>query len=52
MKKHLLLAASGLALFAGAAHAEMNFNRIASFATPNNMSEGEDRDCIHTFFGV
>nr|WP_319247835.1 esterase-like activity of phytase family protein [uncultured Celeribacter sp.] len=44
MKKHLLLAASGLALFAGAAHAEMNFNRIASFATPNNMSEGEDRD--------
>ena len=46
MKKHLLLAASGLALFAGAAHAEMNFNRIASFATPNNMAEGEDRDRV------
>ena len=42
MKKHLLLAASGLALCATAANAEMNFNRIASFATPNNMAEGED----------
>ncbi|MCA0995269.1 esterase-like activity of phytase family protein [Alloyangia pacifica] len=34
---------SALALFAGAAQAEMNFNRIASFATPENMAEGEDR---------
>jgi len=42
MKKHLLLAASGLALCASAANAEMNFNRIASFATPGNMAEGED----------
>lgn len=43
MKKHLLLAASGLALCTTAANAEMNFNRIASFATPDNMAEGEDR---------
>ncbi|ANT60152.1 alkaline phosphatase [Salipiger sp. CCB-MM3] len=34
---------SALALFAGAAQAEINFNRIASFATPENMAEGEDR---------
>ncbi len=40
--KHLLLAASALALAAGTASAE-NFNRIASFATPLNMAEGEDR---------
>ncbi|MBP0484362.1 esterase-like activity of phytase family protein [Sagittula salina] len=33
---------SALALTAGAAHAEMNFNRIASFATPLNMAPGED----------
>ncbi len=33
---------SVLALTAGAAVAEMNFNRIASFATPLNMAEGED----------
>jgi sugar lactone lactonase YvrE len=31
-----------LALQAGMASAEMNFNRIASFATPLNMAEGED----------
>lgn len=35
---------SALALAAAApAHAEMTFNRIASFATPLNMTEGEDR---------
>ncbi|WP_240705193.1 esterase-like activity of phytase family protein [Pacificoceanicola onchidii] len=33
---------SALALLAGPALAEMNFNRIASFATPLNMAEGED----------
>lgn len=31
-----------LALSAGMASAEMNFNRIASFPTPLNMAEGED----------
>lgn len=35
---------SALALAAHAAQAEMNFNRIASFATVDNMAEGEDRD--------
>ena len=25
------------------AHADMVFNRISSFATPNNMADGEDR---------
>ena len=34
---------SAIALIAGTASAEMNFNRIASFATPDNMAEGEDR---------
>ncbi len=35
---------SVLALVAGGAMAqEMNFNRVASFATPANMAEGEDR---------
>jgi len=43
MKAHLSLAVSVLALVAGAAQAEMTFNRIASFATPDNMAEGEDR---------
>ena len=33
---------SALALAAGAAAADMNFNRIASFATPLNMADGED----------
>jgi hypothetical protein len=33
---------SALALTASAAAAEMNFNRIASFATPLNMAAGED----------
>ncbi|MBW6419727.1 esterase-like activity of phytase family protein [Celeribacter sp. PS-C1] len=43
MKKNLLLAASALALCATGASADMTFNRIASFATPDNMAEGEDR---------
>jgi sugar lactone lactonase YvrE len=43
MKAHLPLAASLLALIAGTAQAEMTFNRIASFATPDNMAGGEDR---------
>ncbi|WP_375688482.1 esterase-like activity of phytase family protein [Pseudooceanicola sp. LIPI14-2-Ac024] len=43
MNTRLTLAVSALALMAGAAQAEMNFNRIASFATPGNMAEGEDR---------
>lgn len=34
---------SVLALIAASASAEMNFNRIASFATPQNMGEGQDR---------
>lgn len=34
---------SALALSAHGAMAEMNFNRIASFATIDNMAEGEDR---------
>ncbi|KMW58016.1 Alkaline phosphatase [Candidatus Rhodobacter oscarellae] len=42
MKHHLLLAASALALTAGAAQADMNFNRIASFETTLNMAAGED----------
>jgi len=33
---------SALALTAGAASADMNFNRIASFPTVANMAEGED----------
>ncbi len=42
MSKHLLCLSSVLALTAGAAQAEMSFNRIASFATPLNMAAGED----------
>jgi hypothetical protein len=34
---------SAAALIAGAASAEMNFNRIASFETTLNMGDGEDR---------
>lgn len=37
-----LILTSVLALVAGGAMAEMNFNRIASFATPLNMAAGED----------
>lgn len=36
-----LILTSVLALVAGGAMAEMNFNRIASFATPLNMAAGE-----------
>jgi hypothetical protein len=34
---------SALALTAGSAWADMSFNRVASFATSDNMAEGEDR---------
>ena len=37
---------SVIALTASAATAEMTFNRIASFATPDNMGEGEDRNRV------
>ncbi len=41
---HRFLAFSSmLALSAGMAHAEMTFNRVASFPTPANMADGEDR---------
>lgn len=44
MTPHLLCLTSVLALgTALPAHAEMNFNRIASFATPDNMAAGDDR---------
>jgi DNA-binding beta-propeller fold protein YncE len=44
MIRRLLSACSVAALIAAApAMAEMNFNRIASFATPANMAEGEDQ---------
>ncbi|MEM8632295.1 MAG: esterase-like activity of phytase family protein [Pseudomonadota bacterium] len=42
MNARLLACASALALSAGAATAEMNFNRIASFPVVLNMAEGED----------
>ena len=42
MKSHLLFAASALAMTAGTAQADMNFNRISSFATPSNMAAGAD----------
>ena len=44
MSKRLFCVTSALALVAAMpALAEMNFNRIATFATPDNMAEGEDR---------
>ena len=44
MTAKLLSMTSALALcVATPALADMNFNRIASFATPDNMAEGEDR---------
>ncbi len=42
MTTRLLGMTSALALCAGAASADMTFNRIASFPTPLNMAEGED----------
>jgi DNA-binding beta-propeller fold protein YncE len=44
MTSKLLCLTSVLALTAGAATAEMNFNRIASFSTVLNMADGEDRN--------
>ena len=43
MTSRLLGLTSVIALTAGAAAAEMNFNRIASFPVVMNMAEGEDR---------
>ncbi len=44
MTAKLLCLTSAIALsVASPALAEMNFNRIASFATPENMADGEDR---------
>lgn len=42
MSARFLCLTSAVALTAGLAHAEMNFNRIASFATPLNTAAGED----------
>ncbi|NDW53732.1 esterase-like activity of phytase family protein [Aliiroseovarius sp. PrR006] len=42
MTARLMCLTSALALTAGAAMAEMNFNRIASFPVVQNMAEGED----------
>jgi len=42
MTLRLLGLTSAIALSAGAAMAEMNFNRIASFAVSENMAPGED----------
>ena len=45
MNAKLICLTSALALgFSAPALAEMNFNRIASFATPDNMADGEDRN--------
>ena len=44
MNAKLICLTSVLALCAATPSlADMNFNRIASFATPDNMAEGEDR---------
>lgn len=42
MSARFICLTSAFALTAGLANAEMNFNRIASFATPLNMAAGED----------
>ncbi len=42
MTPRLICLTSALALSAGAAAADMNFNRIASFPVTANMAEGED----------
>ncbi|WP_420568694.1 esterase-like activity of phytase family protein [Thalassovita sp.] len=42
MITRLLGVSSAIALSAGLAHADMNFNRIASFPVVSNMAEGED----------
>ncbi|MEZ5722447.1 MAG: hypothetical protein R3D59_12975 [Paracoccaceae bacterium] len=42
MTTKFLLLGTALALVSGAASAEMNFNRIASFPVASNMAEGED----------
>ena len=42
MTARLLACASALALVAGAASAQQNFNRVASFPVASNMAAGED----------
>lgn len=42
MSARFLCLTSAVALTAGSAIADTNFNRIASFATPKNMAAGED----------
>ena len=42
MTPRLICLTSALALAAGTAAADMNFNRIASFPVVANMAEGED----------
>ena len=42
MKLNVFTLTSAIALTAGAAHAEMNFNRISSFPVVKNMTAGED----------
>lgn len=44
MKYGLIPLCSTLALFAGTGHAEMNFNRIASFEITLNMVEGAEKN--------
>ncbi|MEC7763204.1 MAG: esterase-like activity of phytase family protein [Pseudomonadota bacterium] len=44
MTTKLVTLTSAFALLAGAAQAEMNFNRIASFPVSSNMAAGEDID--------
>ena len=44
MGKFLFYTVSACALVAGAAHAENNFNRIASFPTWTNIAAGEDQN--------
>jgi hypothetical protein len=47
MSARLFGVTSALALMAAMpALAEMNFNRVATFATPDNMAEGEDRSRV------
>ena len=42
MNNHVFAATAAFALAAGSANAEMNFNRIASFATPLNIADSID----------
>ena len=46
MSFRLTCLTSTIALMAGTASAELVFNRVASFATPDNMADGEDRSAV------